>query len=886
MSSKNAKEGKESSKQGSQQKQAGATKPPHQHRDPVAAPPPQAAAALPQSAAASSTPSATSAVVAYPTSYPQSMNLGAIKDQSLVAVVEEEKALREELNGLRGQIRKVNDEKDANLRKFTPLQDKFATEVNGAIDRLHERRSALLNQLDQLKIEQYAAQEARDGLRMMDYEAAPLAKAIVDLKAAVQQAKNEVAKLEKQRAASTSALPFKSGSDADAEIARLEEAIETARKENKQQTVIAALAKQKVAAERCKKDIFATYSMDDRIIAEQGQIASLSQTLESKQKEKDGSEAKRIQFREKLAKAGETRTMFDSIRSELEGVKKQLDDAISKRKTERPVNTAIDNISHLQTDLRKRREAIESRLGEIRKQLQYHHIRIDPTQRSELIGRSGATLAQLQVDFGVAINLDASKETGDVFFLGAQEDVLACADAIREILVVAQKNNQKSTIAFDSTLKRAFIGHGGSNIEKIQAASGANIKLLDSEIVLTGTVESIATAKALIDEFVFSNARGELAFDPALMDMVIGRGGATIRRIEKDSGATRVNVIREEHKIVFTGNQDTVVKAKALYEEFIIGLTKNVFTLKADDRMIRTVIGKGGKTVQEIQEQSGALVSTTGNDTITIRGSAEAVALARKLIEDVGRRDEIKVPIEGSMYAFLTTRPLVTEAPATNDDGIEVQGQQQEHSSPLESIKEATKCDQVVALRSESVVVLRGRRECVSQAKQILQKMLIQNRPHVVNVPFHDVYVATLTKRDGRDRACVLDRLRAKHPGVLSIDVNRSAPVRTVEITGTTDAVQAAADELQQLLLQYDKTTRKIQIYASKVPQLIGRQGKTITDLQKAHKADIVIDKSTGEVALFLGASHAADDEATTALLDAAVAAVQAAVATSSSPTA
>ena len=191
--------------------------------------------------------------------------------------------------------------------------------------------------------------------------------------------------------------------------------------------------------------------------------------------------------------------------------------------------------------------------------------------------------------------------------------------------------------------------------------------------------------------------------------------------------------------------------------------------------------------------------------------------------------------------------------------------------STLDKIREATKCDQIILLRDESIVIIRGRKECATQARQLVEQALLQNRAHIVRVPFHEIYTTTLTKQ----KKNILGRIRATHTGLLSIEVNRENDgARTFDITGTKDAAEAAASALRQELAVLTALCRKFTIPLTKVPNLIGRQGQTINDLQKKLKADVIVNKTTGEVAVFLGplvVDSAIIDAAAAAVLDAAM---------------
>lgn len=771
------------------------------------------------------------------------IKIDLIRDEATQTRFKQVAKLKDRLNELRVELRKGQDEKEKNMRTFEPVREKFTDSSSGEIDALMERKDVLHRKIDEIRIRQNSASQMRDELRMVDFEISPLQKAVFEASDKVKEVQAQLAKLEAQRAAMTPA--YKNLTEADQAISRIDQQLAAATKSNntKQMT---QLAKQKTEAERAKAEVQQSYTLDDKIIATRRRLEHATNELEKKTELRAEAEAKRKSLREKLDGGNDVRKDFDKLRDELTAVMKQLDAARAKRREKRPVNEDLKTINESLAKLRAERDEIQKQLDELNGSAPHFVVKFDPECRGDIIGRGGATLEQLQLDFGVAIDIDGDTP-GVLEIIGGAEDAKACQAAIEAIVEQSKNSRQKATVKFDPALIKPFIGAKGSNIERLQTTSGAQIRLSDNkeEITLTGTAEAIEIAKKLIDEFMFNSASAELTFDVGIREFIIGKAGAVIRRIEKESGVKRINVSAETGTISISGNKDAVEKAKAMYEDIIVGMSSNAFTMRADDRMTRVVIGKGGETIRNIQETTGAAINVA-RGVITIRGSKDAVEGARRMIEDVARRDEVKVPYDVHLHAFLTTRPLVVMD--ADEDGNKQQDV--EGDCPLELVRQQAGCDRVSAIRAEQKILIVGKRESVNQARALLEELFRTNRPHVTRVAFPDVLRGYLTKRAGaagsKDRLSPLDKIKLEHPGIVACDLNRETSM--VEIAGGADAVKAGASALEAIIAEFQPFIRTIKFPQRLVGSIIGSGGKNIADLTTRTKTEIRVDKERFEV--------------------------------------
>ena len=186
--------------------------------------------------------------------------------------------------------------------------------------------------------------------------------------------------------------------------------------------------------------------------------------------------------------------------------------------------------------------------------------------------------------------------------------------------------------------------------------------------------------------------------------MVIGRGGETLRRIERETGA-RIQFTPESQSrpgfrianMVGTVSEVTAARAsiKRLVEQSVAqkgsrkdgpggntirqkelppGTSK--FTFTVPDKTVGLIIGRGGDSINEIQEKSGSRVnivpasqSVNGRRPVNLFGSDEQNAKAKELIEAIVRQDEMGMKknlaaaeeslSRPNVYSFLQTVLLI-----------------------------------------------------------------------------------------------------------------------------------------------------------------------------------------------------------------------------------
>lgn len=204
-----------------------------------------------------------------------------------------------------------------------------------------------------------------------------------------------------------------------------------------------------------------------------------------------------------------------------------------------------------------------------------------------------------------------------------------------------------------------------------------------------------------------------MAIDTIHVGMVIGRGGDTLRRVERESGARvqfapgecpaarQTNAFLESQSrpgvriANLSGSPSQVAAARSAIKTLIennmvskgsgrrdghsgsggggssnrgkevpLPAGTNKLTFSVPDKCVGLIIGRGGESINEIQRRSGARVnivpesqSVNGRRPVNLFGSDEANERARELIEVIVRQDELGIKKGPSANADAPQRP-------------------------------------------------------------------------------------------------------------------------------------------------------------------------------------------------------------------------------------
>ena len=221
-----------------------------------------------------------------------------------------------------------------------------------------------------------------------------------------------------------------------------------------------------------------------------------------------------------------------------------------------------------------------------------------------LIGRGGEVVKQLSTESGARIEISKTETEGGkpgertVYISGLQD----CVDKAKKLIDDAidkakertgQVNPNACTLKVPHELIGMLIGRGGETIKELKKESGARIDInkepddegsQDRQVHITGPPECVEYAKKMVEEMLGKSKEGlrvkveeddkerensrasrTIMVPTHLIGVLIGRGGETIGKIQKDSAA-RIEIIRDdkdakERQVNITGTRENVERA-------------------------------------------------------------------------------------------------------------------------------------------------------------------------------------------------------------------------------------------------------------------------------------------------------------------------------------
>eukprot|EP00941_MAST-03F_sp_MAST-3F-sp1_P001779 g1779.t1 len=188
-----------------------------------------------------------------------------------------------------------------------------------------------------------------------------------------------------------------------------------------------------------------------------------------------------------------------------------------------------------------------------------------------LFANKAEKLRQLEEGAGNC-SIDIDREGLSILLRGSADAVRKVRSDFEALLKEHAKENAELRIPHDELIP-TIIGQKGSTIKELREKSGANFDIDRDNMTITvrGKKEQVEEGKRLIEEiFVkFENRRFELKINPDFAPTLIGKGGATIRTLQNDTGC-RINVDSNLGVVVVrASDEEKLPAARELIEAMI-----------------------------------------------------------------------------------------------------------------------------------------------------------------------------------------------------------------------------------------------------------------------------------------------------------------------------
>ena len=146
------------------------------------------------------------------------------------------------------------------------------------------------------------------------------------------------------------------------------------------------------------------------------------------------------------------------------------------------------------------------------------------------------------------------------------------------------------------------------------------------ELQLRGRADPVARMKAALEQQLDVDEH-EREVSSHMVPVIIGKGGATIRRLNEQSAA-EFGLDRPTGVVSIRGRKLAVQKGVALLDE-LIEQYGGARDLPIKERQIPLIIGRGGATIKQLQADSGATISVAKEELfVRVRGSRSRASIA------------------------------------------------------------------------------------------------------------------------------------------------------------------------------------------------------------------------------------------------------------------
>lgn len=254
----------------------------------------------------------------------------------------------------------------------------------------------------------------------------------------------------------------------------------------------------------------------------------------------------------------------------------------------------------------------------------------------------------------------------------------ALAEKINDFIVqeISDEKERGFTMSFDFPQKHAkqLIGKGGSYIRELREKFDVEIQVDDGKVTLKGPKAKAETAKSHIEKLGkqwADEATHTLKIEPKYHRELIGAQGNQINKLQNrykvqihfpksarpakddqsvdgaagEAKGARAGRQQPEDEVVVRGPSRGADEARDEILSLLQYLKDNSFaaTVSVQQSQVPSLIGQGGKSLDELRELTGAKVdvpgsrdakSASGLVDIQIKGTKSQVAAAKKLIEE------------------------------------------------------------------------------------------------------------------------------------------------------------------------------------------------------------------------------------------------------------
>jgi len=440
---------------------------------------------------------------------------------------------------------------------------------------------------------------------------------------------------------------------------------------------------------------------------------------------------------------------------------------------------------------------------------------VDPFVTPKIIGKSGGTIKKLAP--GVTTFLEVlDRDSGSISY-GAS--TIEEREQLGEEIAKIVEENAILRIKMDpETLRSQLRDIGRTKVRaELDELVWYGIDEKESCFVLRGPKENLEKGKLLVEDFVTNNYLATVPITAEDIDGLLS--GAKSSKIVEFAAEhdVKLSIDKENFLVVARGTKENVDAAKTTLSRYINGGDGYSVTKFPAGKLSGSIIGKGGKTRQELETKHGVslAVSKTGN--VTIRGPTKNVADCRVELQ--------------KLVATARTSRVVDITKEQKDALMKKDYEKQiQHQIPVQISS------------TDSKVTLAGTLADVSDAETLLNEMLTGE--YIVSIELETPQLAKVRNatRDPKH----FKRISTSSDAMISLDLNTGA----IAVSGKRSNVRKAKEEIY-IFLDFVLPGEVQRLPISKpLQQSVGKAATLAEVAAVSSGPTIVLDRDLGVIAV------------------------------------
>jgi len=506
--------------------------------------------------------------------------------------------------------------------------------------------------------------------------------------------------------------------------------------------------------------------------------------------------------------------------------------------------------------------ALEEITKDLLSRMNYVELNVDQKYHRFIIGKSGQNVNRIKGETGVSIRIPSDTDASNIIRIEGSPDGVAKAKQELEEMVKRMENEKTRDILIEQRFHKQIIGPQGSNIREIRDKF-SQVQVTFPEPGRKSDVVQLRGPKNEVDkcykylqtyhqELITNNFMAEVHIFKQFHKNIIGKGGATIRKI-RDETDTKIDLPSENSDsdvITITGKKANVETARNRIEAIQKELANiSEVTLDIPHQFHNSIIGAKGRLISSIMQECGGVIirfppEKNHSDKVIIRGPKDDVEKARKqLMELANDKKEssftVDVRANPAYHKFLIGRG----------------------GANIRKVRESTGARVIFPSSDDDdqeLITIIGKKESVEKAKTELLE-LIKNLDNIVEAEMevdqkhHRHFVAR--------RGEVLHQIAMEYGGVTVSFPRSGVKSNKVTLKGAKDCVEGAKKRISDIVADLEsQVTIECVITQKHHRTVMGAKGFRVQDITRTHEVGIKFpDRPTQENQ----ASHAEGEETT-----------------------